>query len=271
MRGIIEDFIFYDILSIAMVILFGLPVLVLLLIGYKKLFKKCNEKEWQVFIPIYNTYILGEIAGVNWIYSFLANIFFIIETLSIYKYELVFFLISLIGKYAIHIKICEMFNKDKYYAILMTIFPLPMYCMLGLSKDMPIKASNKRNITIEYNDKTEIIPLTHIKNNKNEIIIDNEDDINDLDKTDVFEIPIINVKFKEPKTEMIKSTEKTDIIDSIVKEKSAKKNVKKSVKKKTNTKTKSKIKPKTKEVKERKPRPKKLPKNRKKNKNKKRK
>ena len=91
MRGIIEDFIFHDILSIAMVILFGLPILVFLLIGYKKLFNKCNEKGWQAFVPIYNTYILGEIAGVHWYYSLLANSFFIVETLEFYDYEIVFF------------------------------------------------------------------------------------------------------------------------------------------------------------------------------------
>ena len=275
MRGIIEDFIFNDILSIAMAILFGLPVLVLLFIGYKRLFDKCNEKGWQAFIPIYNTYILGEIAGVNIFFSLLANIFFITESLNIFKYELVFFLLSLIGKYVIHNKICKMFNKSNTYTILMTLFPLPMYCILGLSKDMPIKQSNIKDIPIEYNDKTEIIPLTHIKK---EVIepeeIKLEETNKELDKTDIFEIPIINVKFSEPKTEFTIKEEKTEIIDSIIQEREAKKpTAKKKTKTSINTKQKVKVKskPTPKVEKERKPRPKKLPKNRKKNKNKRRK
>ena len=80
MRAILEQYILKNVTSIAMVILFGLPILVFLLIGYKKLFNKCNEHGWQAFIPIYNTYILGEIAGVHWYYSLLANSFLIVQT-----------------------------------------------------------------------------------------------------------------------------------------------------------------------------------------------
>lgn len=135
MRAIIERFIFKDVTTLAMVILFGLPVLVFLLIGYKKLFNKCNEKGWQAFIPIYNTYILGEIAGVHWYYSLIANSFFIVETLEFYEYEIVFYLISLLGKFIINYNIGKIFHKDYTYVILMTILPFPMYTIMGFNKD----------------------------------------------------------------------------------------------------------------------------------------
>ena len=232
MRGILEEFIFKDITSIAMTILFGLPILVFLLTGYKKLFKKFNEAEWQVFIPIYNTYILGEIAKVNPIFSLLANSFLIVEIIGFYEYELVFFTISLLGKYIIHYNICKMFNKSSTYALLMSIFPLPMYTILGLSKAKPnidIKLSKQGPIgyeePIEIKEEISTEPIIEepiiteivedIKEEKEfSFPIDIPEDVEyELGKTGIYEIPIINktINVKDDK-EIIKEESKEDII-----------------------------------------------------------
>ncbi len=208
MRAIIENFIFRDITTMAMVMLFGLPILVFLLIGYKKLFNKCNEKGWQAFIPLYNTYILGEIAGVHWYYSLIANSFFIIETLEFYDYEIVFYLVSLLGKFIINYNIGKIFHKDYTYVILMTILPFPMYTILGYSKS---------------------IANLNIKLTKNGPI-DSRETL--YDTPEIIEEPItekvIPKKIKKPKTNKL-----DNIKTKIVKKIETKKNKKIEVEKKT--------------------------------------
>ncbi len=131
MRGIVEQFIFKDIVTLAMVILFGLPILVWIFYGYRKLFIKSNEAPWQVFIPFYNTFILSDIAKVGWIHALIANSFLIVETLGYYEFELVFFTVSLVGKYIIHYNLCKLYTKDLTYARLMTFVTVPMDALLG--------------------------------------------------------------------------------------------------------------------------------------------
>ena len=283
MRGILEEFIFKDITSIAMTILFGLPILVFLLTGYKKLFKKFNEAEWQVFVPIYNTYILGEIAKVSPIFSLLANSFIIVEIMGFYEYELVFFTVSLLGKYIIHYNICKMFNKSSTYALLMSIFPLPMYTILGLSKTKPnidMKLSKQGPIgyeePIEVKEEISTEPIKEepiiteivedIKEEKEfSFPIDIKEDVEyELGKTGIYEIPIINktINIKEDK-DIIKEESKEDIIVKEVNKVSKDKKVSKTTKNiKKDKVVKKKVTKKETSNKVRKPRPKALKKNR---------
>lgn len=46
--------------------------LVVLIVGLVKLFKKAGKPGWAAIIPFYNTYVLVEIAGLNWWYFLIA-------------------------------------------------------------------------------------------------------------------------------------------------------------------------------------------------------
>lgn len=206
MRAIIEQYIFKDVPTMAMVILFGLPILVFLLIGYSSLFKKCNEKRWQAFIPFYNTYILGEIANVHWYYSLLANSLLIVEAIEFYEYEIVFFLISLLGRFIINYNIGKIFHKDYTYVIFMTLLPLPMYTILGFSKD-------KANIKIKLTKNGPIDSKTTLYDNQD--ILDKQTKENTTSK----KIDQREIIEKIPNTKVKKVTQKTKTIKEIIKQK----------------------------------------------------
>lgn len=44
-----------------------IALIVVGIIGKFKLFKKCGEKGWKVFVPVYNHYIFGKIGGCGWL------------------------------------------------------------------------------------------------------------------------------------------------------------------------------------------------------------
>lgn len=47
-------------------LIISLAVSIFLIVGLWKLFKKCGKGGWEAIVPIYNFYILVEIAGLNW-------------------------------------------------------------------------------------------------------------------------------------------------------------------------------------------------------------
>ena len=49
-----------------------IPIIVVYIIGLWKLFKKCGKNGWEAIVPFYNTYVLVEIAGLNWWYFLIA-------------------------------------------------------------------------------------------------------------------------------------------------------------------------------------------------------
>lgn len=50
------------------VLLLLVAATVIYIVGLWKLFKKAGKNGWEALIPLYNTYILIEIAGLNWWY-----------------------------------------------------------------------------------------------------------------------------------------------------------------------------------------------------------
>ena len=61
--------------SIALILILGLLImayLVFYIVCLWKLFKKAGKNGWEALIPFYNTYVLVEIAGLNWWYFLIA-------------------------------------------------------------------------------------------------------------------------------------------------------------------------------------------------------
>lgn len=118
--------------------------LLVIIIGYLalyitsmwKLFKKAGKKGWEAIIPYYNTYVLIEIAGLNWWYFLIAISGTILTLIGI---ESLGFITAIAG-YAINFfifwNLAKKMHKDTVTtAILGTLFSGIMIPILGLSKN----------------------------------------------------------------------------------------------------------------------------------------
>lgn len=61
--------------SIVLILILGLLAIaigIIYIVALWKLFKKAGKKGWEAIIPFYNTYVLIQIAGLNWWYFLIA-------------------------------------------------------------------------------------------------------------------------------------------------------------------------------------------------------
>ena len=116
--------------------------LVLYIVSMWKLFKKAGKNGWEAIVPYYNTYVLIEIAGLNWWYFLIAiggSIISIIglETLSgiltLAGYAVNFFVFWNLAK--------KMHKSTVSTAILGVLFPGIMIPIMGLSKNYQYDSS----------------------------------------------------------------------------------------------------------------------------------
>ena len=133
--------------------------LVIYIIGICNLYKKAGRKEWEAIIPIYNKWVLVEIAELDW-WWFLILIATNITTLiiPIPKLGTLALLATLIGKFACFYNISKKLNKDTSFAILTTLFSGIMIPIIGISK------SYQFNKEIQV---SKLGPFSNIKENTN--------------------------------------------------------------------------------------------------------
>lgn len=111
-----------------------LPFLLAYFIGLWATFKKCGKKGWYSIIPFYNTWVLNEIADLDWWYaiiiiipsSFIINNTYIVGLLDLLKAIAGFFICYNLSK---------KFEKDIITTILLFFFPFIMYPIIGFSKN----------------------------------------------------------------------------------------------------------------------------------------
>lgn len=107
-------------------IIFFLLVLVAVsifeIIATWKFFQKCGKNGWEAIIPIYNSWIKVEIAGLNW-WWFLLLIFSVIVQLSgSDDYKILISIIPLFANFVCNYNLAKKFHQDTGFAILMTLF-----------------------------------------------------------------------------------------------------------------------------------------------------
>ena len=87
-----------------------------------KFFQKCGKNGWEAIIPIYNSWIKVEIAGLNW-WWFLLLIFSVIVQLSgSDDYKILISIIPLFANFVCNYNLAKKFHQDTGFAILMTLF-----------------------------------------------------------------------------------------------------------------------------------------------------
>ena len=116
-------------------------VLILNTIGLWKLFKKAGRNGWESLIPFYNTWVLGEIAGVAawW------PVIIMFSGLSIFNdnstLNSLLRLASLFASFIIYYNLSKKLHKDTLTAVLLTLFSPIMLLVVGLSKNYQCDAS----------------------------------------------------------------------------------------------------------------------------------
>lgn len=130
--------------NIAAVILGGSVILILLVIaiyivyviGLWKLFKKAGKQGWEAIIPFYNTYVLVEIAGLNWWYFLIAISGSIFSFLNIDGLDIIASIATLAVRFFAFWNIGKKMKQNHVsIAILGTLFSPIMTMVLGLSKN----------------------------------------------------------------------------------------------------------------------------------------
>ena len=117
------------------------------IVGMWTTFKKCGKKGWEAIIPYYNTWTLIEISGCKWWYFLILigtsilslNINFDFNEnsqVSINMLDGIGTLINYFIMYSVNYNIAKKFNKDRVYAIGLTLIPFVFYPMLGLGKSI---------------------------------------------------------------------------------------------------------------------------------------
>lgn len=144
----------FAILVVFLIVL--LPFLLAYYIGLWATFKKCGKKGWYSIVPFYNTWVLNEIAGLNWWYAviLIVPVSFVVENTYIVG---LFNLANIVANFFICYNIGKKFEKGIGTTILLFFFPFVMYPIIGfsknykynkdiiVSKDGPIDLNNSNN------------------------------------------------------------------------------------------------------------------------------
>ena len=105
------------------------------IIGLWKLFKKAGKNGWKAIIPFYNTYVLVEIAGLNWWYFLIAIFGTIVSFVGISGLDIIASLASYAVNFFIFYNLAKRMKKSEVgYGVLAIFFEPIMVMILGFSK-----------------------------------------------------------------------------------------------------------------------------------------
>ena len=130
---------FFENLTGGLLILFGILFLILIaavvviIIGEVKLFKKAGKPGWAAIVPFYSTYVVVEIAGLNWWYFLIAISGSICSILGIEGLSTLTWLASAAVNFFIFYNLGKKFKKDPTtYGVLGLFFSSIIAAVLGL-------------------------------------------------------------------------------------------------------------------------------------------
>lgn len=114
-----------------LILVFG----IVLIIAKWKLFKKAGKHGWEAIIPFYSTWVLIEIAGLNWWYFLISISGTIFSVLDIKSLGLLSSLASLFVNFLVFYNLAKKTKQnEKLYGILSIFFSGILVMILGFSK-----------------------------------------------------------------------------------------------------------------------------------------
>ena len=122
---------------VGIIFLIAIAALVVIIIGEVKLFKKAGKPGWAAIVPFYNTYVLVEIAGLNWWYFLIAISGTIVSLLGINGLGTVTMIAARAVNFFIFYNLGKKFKQNPVtYGVLGIFFPGIIAAVLGFSKNM---------------------------------------------------------------------------------------------------------------------------------------
>lgn len=119
--------------SVALFIVF-LLIIVAFVIAYvialAKLFKKAGEDSWKAIIPFYNTFILIQIAGLNWWYFLIAISGTILSFAGITNLNALCSLAGYVVNFFIFYNLAKKMHKNPIGYAIGAIFVMPIMTMI---------------------------------------------------------------------------------------------------------------------------------------------
>ena len=107
-----------------------------------EIFKKAGKNGWEAIIPFYSTYVLVEIAGLNWWYFLIAISGTIVSILGLENLTLLTSLASMAVNFFVFYNIAKKMHKQPVgIAIAGTLVSGIMIPVLGLSKNYQYDSS----------------------------------------------------------------------------------------------------------------------------------
>ena len=115
-------------------VIFMIAIIVVEVIALWKFFQKCGKNGWESIIPIYNSWVEVEIAGLNW-WWFLFLIFSVFVYVSdMDSYKVLVGIVPLFGNFVCNYNLARKFHQDTGFAILMTLFSRIMIPIMAFSE-----------------------------------------------------------------------------------------------------------------------------------------
>ena len=152
--------------SIALILILGLLImayLVFYIVCLWKLFKKAGKNGWESLIPFYNTYVLVEIAGLNWWYFLIAISGTIASMLNIDGLTWLTNIASLAVNFFIFYNLAKKMHKEPMGIAIAGVF------VSGIM--VPVLALSK---SYEYDSSVAVSPNGPIGDNKDSATTTNE-------------------------------------------------------------------------------------------------
>ena len=130
------------VLFILILSLMILAAFIVILVGKAKLFKKAGKPGWAAFVPFYGTYVLIEIAQLNWWYFLIAIAGTILNLGNVKGVGFLSTIASAVVNFFIYYNLAKKFKKDSNtYGILGLFFGNIIAAVLGYSNNMEYDAS----------------------------------------------------------------------------------------------------------------------------------
>ena len=110
---------------------------VLFALGLMKFFEKANKPGWAAWVPVYNYYVMTEVAGVPmyWFWILVAGI--------LISWVPLLGLVTLVASIFILYKFLERYGKGAGHTVLALFFPFLYFIIVGNSKDLAYSSAAK--------------------------------------------------------------------------------------------------------------------------------
>lgn len=123
-----------------MLVVFVLAVAsyVLQSLGLMKFFEKAGKPAWAAWVPVYNVWVMAEVAKVEqyWAWIYVGGI--VISFIPLLNFLSI---ASLVAVIYITVYFLKKFGKDVGHVILAVLFPFAYYPIVGYSKDLKFTGS----------------------------------------------------------------------------------------------------------------------------------